>query len=102
MSLFNRLFERTKARHHLVLAGAGCNIDAPRTPVAAAKEEQQRGVQLVRRGEAHYIARTINGEGLPLLRNARSWRMHDGRLDEVTMERRRDAEFARIVAGARR
>ncbi len=98
MSLFNRLFERTSARHHLVLAGAGCNIDAPHTPYAAAKEERQMGVTMVRRGEDHLIVRTIAGEGMPILRNARTWRMHDGRQDQPSIERVRDAEFARMVS----
>lgn len=57
----------------LVLAARRCDVDAARTPYAAAKESQQRGVQLVTRGDKQHIVRTLQGEGLPILRNARSW-----------------------------
>ncbi len=43
--------------------------------VAAARREfQQRGISLLTRGGRHYIVRTVADEGLPLARNARSWR----------------------------
>lgn len=41
---------------------------------AARREFQQRGVQMVVLGGRQYIVRTLNGEGLPLLRSSRSWR----------------------------
>lgn len=57
----------------LVLAAGRCNMDMPRTPYAAAKELQQRGVQLVTRGNRQHVVRTIGNEGLAILRNQRSW-----------------------------
>lgn len=67
----NRRTEYTAA---LLGAAGRCNIDAPRTEVACAKEAQQRGIGLhFDRGHI-YLKRTICGEGLPIRRNARSWR----------------------------
>jgi hypothetical protein len=40
----------------------------------AALTMQQRGVQMHTRCGRFWISRTIQGEGMPILRNARSWR----------------------------
>lgn len=64
--------------------------------VAAARREfQQRGVELLTRGDQTFVVRTIAGEGLPIAANARSWRFNDGRANEPRAELQRDAEFAR-------
>lgn len=57
----------------LWLAARRANLDEPRTPYAAAKEAQARGVQLHTRGDRQYLVRTIGAEGIAIVRNARSW-----------------------------
>lgn len=55
------------------IAGAPCDMDAPRTPYAAAREQHQRGFQLVTRFGRQHIVRTIGAEGLAILLNQRFW-----------------------------
>lgn len=57
----------------LVLAAGKCDIDAARTPYAAAKEQRQLGIALTTRGGRRYISRTVNDESLPILKQARFW-----------------------------
>lgn len=57
----------------LLIAARKCDIDAARTPYAAAKEQRGCGVSLVTRGSRQFLVRTISNEGLAILRNARSW-----------------------------
>ena len=57
----------------LMRAARACNIDEPRTPYAAANEQQQRGIQLLTIGQRQHLVRTIGNEGLAILRNSRSW-----------------------------
>jgi hypothetical protein len=57
----------------LPAAATRCLMDSPRTRYAAAKELRGMGVQIITRGERQWIVRTIAGEGLAILRNARSW-----------------------------
>ncbi|HYE70648.1 MAG TPA: hypothetical protein VD932_03900 [Aquabacterium sp.] len=60
----------------LILAAGKADRDAPRTPYAAAKESQARGFQIVPFGSRQYLNRTINGEGLAILRSSRGWPLH--------------------------
>lgn len=59
--------------NNLTFAASLCLMDRPRTRFAAAKELRGMGVQIITRGERQWLVRTIGGEGLAILRNARSW-----------------------------
>lgn len=84
----------------LLQAAGRCNIDEPRTPYAAAKEAQQRGIEQYTRGEHRYISRTVNGESLPITVTTPKWPI-DGRRTSLTLGEQRDADFTRLVARAR-
>lgn len=57
----------------IALAARSFKLDTPRTRYAAAKELRGMGVQLITRGNQQWLVRSIGGEGLAILRNARSW-----------------------------
>ena len=57
----------------LMAAANRCNIDAPRTHWAAARERKQFGLALFVRHSRQYVVRIVGGEGVPISANQRSW-----------------------------
>ena len=90
---------RRRAYRQLI-AGAACNLDAARTPYAATKELRPLQRRLLTRAEKQFLVVVLSGEALAIVANQRSWPLNDGRLPAVSTERRRDAEFSRILANA--
>ena len=85
--------------YRTLIAGAACNLETARTPTAAMKELRPLQRRLLTRAGKQFLVVVLSGEALAIVANQRSWPLQDGRAPEVTPERRRDAEFARIVAG---
>ena len=83
-----------------LIAGAACNLDVARTPYAATKELRPLQRRLLTRAGKQFLVVLLSGEALAIVANQRSWPLQDGRAPDVTPERRRDSEFARICASA--